>query len=380
MSKTGINNQDICLVGHPYAPIGMGEKLRCTFRAFKSVNISPVLTDIYQLTPPDMDELTEFAGVSSNTPSMINIFHINGDEVENSLTHLSLNTEWPGYNIIYPAWELSRYPREWAEQLDRFDEIWAQSKYTFQALESMCKKPIIHMPETGEIVLSTFLSRRYFRIPESDYIFLFFFDVRSYLKRKNPYGVINAFRQALLLRPVAKIRLVLKVNGAELAPQVMEELRDYMADIAEHITLLDRLLSDNETKNLVRCCDCFVSLHRSEGFGHGMAEAMSLGKPVIATAYSGNMEYMASEVSYNVGYSLIPLQKGDYPHYQDQVWAEPNVDDAIKYMIELIDNPMNGRIIGQKARQHMFINFSYKTIGLQYLQRIEQIYNYIDGE
>jgi glycosyltransferase involved in cell wall biosynthesis len=377
MRKPKKNQFDVCLVGHPYAPIGMGEKLRCTFRALQSVNIRPKLADIYKLTPPDTDEISEFAGACVNTPSDINIFHINGDEVESVLAHLSLNKQWEGYNIIFPAWELSRYPMEWAVQLDRFDEIWAQSKYTLHALQKICKKPIYHMPETGDVVLSSFLSRRYFQLPESDYIFLFFFDVRSYLKRKNPYGVINAFRQVLSQRPTAKIRLTLKINGAELAPEVMDELKHSISDIADHVTLLQGLLSDNETKNLVRCCDCFVSLHRSEGFGHGMAEAMSLGKAVVATAYSGNMEYMKEEVSYNVGYNLIDLQEGDYPHYEDQVWAEPNVDDAIRYMTALVDNPNSGRVIGQNARQHMFLNFSYKQIGSQYLNRLESIFENI---
>lgn len=368
-----LKNKDVCLVGHPYAPIGMGEHVRCTYRALRSIALRPALTDIYNLIPPDTDELTEFSGACSVGSSDINIFHINGNEVEQVLAHLSHSQSWNGYNIIYPLWELARYPNEWAIQLDRFDEIWAPSQFIQEALKSACTQPVVHMPLACEVLLSSFLSRRYFEIPESEYVFLFFFDVRSYPTRKNPQAVVEAFRRLLSLRPYAKTRLVLKVNGAELAPQIMLQLREDMADIIHHVTFLDRVMSANEVKNLVRCCDCFVSLHRSEGFGFGIAEAMVLGMPVIATAYSGNMEFMNADVAFNVGYNLVPLAEGDYPHYQDQVWAEPDIAEATHYMTTLVDHPERGRQLGKLAYMHMKRNFSYRATGLRYRERLENI-------
>jgi len=366
-------DKDVCLVGHPFAPIGMGEHVRCTYRALRSIALRPALTDIYNLVPPDTDELTEFSGACSVRPSDINIFHINGNEVEQVLAHLSLRQQWNGYNIIYPLWELARYPEEWAIQLDRFDEIWAPSQFIQEALESVCTQPVVHMPLACEVLLSSFLSRRYFGIPETDYVFLFFFDVRSYATRKNPQAVVEAFRRLLSIRPYARTRLVLKVNGAELAPQIMSQLREDLSDMIHHVTFLDRVMSANEVKNLVRCCDCFVSLHRSEGFGFGIAEAMVLGKPVIATAYSGNMDFMNADVAFNVGYNLIPLAEGDYPHYQDQVWAEPDVAEAAHYMTILVDHPERGRQLGKLAHVHMKRDFSYRVTGLRYRERFENI-------
>lgn len=372
MSKPN-RNKSISLVGHPYAPIGMGEHVRCTYRAMRSIAMRPALTDIYKLVPPDTDELREFAGVCADKPSDINIFHINGNEVEQSLAHLGVNNRWDGYNIVYPAWELARYPEEWAIQLDRFDEIWAPSRFIKESLEGACKKPVIHMPLACEVVLSSFLSRRYFGIPETDFTFLFFFDVRSFATRKNPRAVIESFRRLLKARPYAKVRLVLKVNGAEMAPEVMRQMQDELEGIDSHVTILHRLMTDNEAKNLVRCCDCFVSLHRSEGFGRGISEAMTLGKPVIATGYSGNMEFMNPEVSFPVAYDLIPLADGEYPHSENQVWADADVGEAASYMIQLVDHPGNGRVVGNRARLHMKQKFSYSTIGLKYRTRIEKI-------
>lgn len=372
MSGTG-EDKDVCLVGHPYAPTGRGEDVRCTYRALRSVAVNPTLRDIYGLTAPDTDELTEFSNACKDTPSDINIYHINGDEVDQSLAHLSIHRKWSGYNIVYPAWELERYPKEWADQLDRFDEIWAPSRFIQEALESVCTKPVVHMPLACEVLLLSFLSRHYFEIPESDYVFLFFFDVRSYPTRKNPQAVLEAFRRLLSLRPYARTRLVLKVNGAELTPQIMSQLREELSGIIHHVTFLDRVMSDNEVKNLVRCCDCFISLHRSEGFGRGIAEAMGLGKPVIATAYSGNMEFMNTDVAFNVGYSLIPLAEGEYPHYQEQVWAEPDVAEATHYMTILVDHPERGRRLGKLAQMHMKRDFSYRVTGLRYRERLENI-------
>jgi len=361
------------LVGHPFAPIGMGEHLRTTFRALRSVGQPPAITDVYKLAKPDTDETQEFSAACTDESADINIFHINGDEVGQALQHLSGAREWSGYNIIYPLWELARYPEEWAKQLDRFDEIWAPSKFIHESLEAACSKPVVHMPLACEVALQSFFGRRYFSIPETDYTFLFFYDLRSYSTRKNPEAVVNAFRNLLAKRPYSKIHLVIKVNGVETNPESFKALCEALTDLRQHVTLIQKMMTSNEVKNLVRCCDCFVSLHRSEGFGFGIAEAMVLGKPVIATAYSGNMDFMAPHVAYDVDYKLIPLSEGDYPHHQGQVWADPDWEQASFQMINLVDNPNQGRLLGKRASDHMRSHFSHRSTGLRYINRLDDI-------
>ncbi len=367
----------VCLWGHPYAPIGRGEDVRCSHRALRSVAVKAMVGDIYQLITPNIDEMSEFSAFCLTESADINIFHINGDEVEQAMAHLSYTRPWSGYNIIYPTWELSHYPREWATQLDRFDEIWAPSLFISDTLNAACKKPVFHMPLACEPVLNSFLSRRYFGIPEAAYCFLFFFDMRSYVNRKNPRGVINAFKSLLAKKPYAKTVLILKVHGSEQVPEFFEQMQGELEDIIDHMVFLNEVMCDNEVKNLVRCCDCFVSLHRAEGYGRGVAEAMCLGKPVIATGYSGNMDFMNSDVSYCLDYKLIPVRNGEYPHFEDQVWADPDVEQAAKYMLELIENPEVGRQIGKNAKLHMATNFSYRQIGMIYRNRIDEIQNEI---
>lgn len=363
----------INLVGHPFAPIGMGEHVRCSYRSLRSVGLLPTVRDIYKLQPPDADELAEFSKAATEEFADINIFHINADEVKQAMAHITFHKPLTGYNIVYPAWELGRYPKEWATQLDQYDEIWAPSKFIKLSLEAECQRPVIHMPLACEVLLSSFLSRRYFEIPESDYVFLYFFDVRSYPHRKNPQAVIEAFRKLLSLKPFARARLVMKINGAQLVPKLMAELRESISDVMHSVTLLCDLMSDNETKNLVRCCDCFLSLHRSEGFGRGMAEAMYLGKPVIATAYSGNMDFTSADTTFLVPYNLISVVEGAYPHWQNQVWADPDVDVATAYMAKLLVDPQIGRILGARASRHIRTKFGYRATGIRCRHRLEQI-------
>ena len=126
-------------------------------------------------------------------------------------------------------------------------------------------------------------------------------------------------------------------------------------------------------KNLVRCCDCFVSLHRSEGFGRGMAEAMYLGKPVIGTGYSGNLDFMNEENACLVRYKLKDVEEGQYPYGEGQVWAEPDMDHAMYLMQKLLADRDYGRKLGSVASRHMRQFFSYRAIGLRYQGRIESI-------
>lgn len=367
------SNENIALVGHPFAPTGRGEDVRCTFRSLRHASIKPKLVDIYELSIPDETEHLEFSHVCTKQSSEINIFHINADEVEQALTHLSFNQPWTGYNIIYPAWELANYPEQWGNELDKFDEIWAPSKFIYDSIKPACKKPVFHMPLACEVSLTSFLSRRYFGLPEDKYTFLFLFDIRSYIQRKNPLSIITAFRKLLKQRPYSKAHLVLKISGGASSPKDLLNFKDKLSDISNNVTIIEKSMSDNEIKNLLRNSDCFISLHRSEGFGRGMAEAMYLGKPVIATSFSGNMDFMNHETSLEVGYELTAVNNGEYPHAKNQTWANADTDQATNYMMTLVDNPGTGLSIGAKAGLHIHSKFGYQASGQKYLNRLNKI-------
>lgn len=362
-----------CLVGHPFAPIGRGEDVRCTFRALRAVGMRPGVLDLYRLNRPDGDMAEEIQPFLSTQPDRLNLFHINGDEVETVLGALGGSLPKDAYNVVYPAWELSKYPRTWAAQLDRFDEIWAPTQFIFDALSPVVSKSLLRMPLACEVVLSSFRSRRYFGIRESSYAFLFFFDFRSYAARKNPFAVVHAFEMLRKRRPTADTCLVMKTHGSEAAPEAMKALKEAIAPFRDRVVLIDLAMTDNDTKNLVYNCDAFVSLHRAEGFGRGLAEAMYLGKPVISTAYSGNLDFTEDDSAYLVDYQLIPVKPGEYPYGEGQVWADACVEQAVEHMITLVDSPEQGRLRGRHASQKIRNVVGYRAAGIRYRSRLDEI-------
>jgi hypothetical protein len=112
-------------------------------------------------------------------------------------------------------------------------------------------------------------------------------------------------------------------------------------------------MTNDEIKNLVRVSDCFISLHRSEGFGRGLAEAMYFGVPVIGTAWSGNMDFMTPEASFLIDYDLVPVREGEYPHWADHEWAEARREQAVDHLVALIDDPRLGIVLGRAAGIHI---------------------------
>jgi glycosyltransferase involved in cell wall biosynthesis len=230
-----------------------------------------------------------------------------------------------------------------------------------------------HMPLPCHPVFTRQLSRRHFGISETAYAFVYFFDLTSYIERKNPFAVIKAFAKVREARPYADVQLVLKVNnrGADAAG-----FERFLAAVEPHKSrtlVIDRTLSDNEVKSLVRVGDAFVSLHRSEGFGLGLGEAMFFGKPVVATGYSGNMDFMTPETACLVDHSLVPVPEGQYPHAKGQLWAEPDIEEAARHMIRLLDEPEAGRELGARASAHVRTHFSLRAAGLRYASRLEAI-------
>ena len=203
--------------------------------------------------------------------------------------------------------------------------------------------------------------------------------MRSYVERKNPWAVIDAFKNAKEKNSRIKSKLVLKVHGQG-NNQLLSKLKARLDQFVDDIIVIDHLLDDNEVKNLIRCSDCFISLHRSEGYGRGMAEAMALAKPVIATAYSGNLDFMNENNSLLVDYKLIPVKQGEYPHGNGQVWADPDIGMASSLMEKLMNDPEIGRKIGKRARVDILKDFSYLATGIRMIDRISEIRRSLESE
>jgi glycosyltransferase involved in cell wall biosynthesis len=366
----------ITLIGNPFEAIGRSEHIRTIWRALNAVSVQASVYDLHRHVPkPEFlaeishRQVDEIAGG-------IRIFHLNGEEIASALA--AIEERQPGffprgYNIVAPAWELPRYPAEWARELDRFDEVWAPTAFVEASIAAAVSVPVFRLRNACEPHITAHLQRSHFGIPTDRFAVLYFFDLRSYTTRKNPWATIDAFGRLIAARPTKRAHLVLKLNYSYIDPAVVTEIGNRIADLRDSVTLIDATLTNNETKNLIRCCDGFLSLHRSEGFGRGPAEAMFFGKPVVATGWSGNMEYMNDKVAFPVGYTLQPVNEGEYPHYENQVWADPDVAQAAKILIRIVDNPELGRTVGRRARDHMRRHFSDAVLGATYRRRLQAI-------
>jgi glycosyltransferase involved in cell wall biosynthesis len=371
--------EPIVLVGHPFAPIGMGEHLRSTFRALQAVRAPVRILDVYRLADPDPDlaaELTPF--LTDRIGYGTSIFCVNGDEVDPVLANLGARAEG-GYRIVYPAWELANYPAVWARQLERFDEVWAASAFTHGSIARSVSVPVHHLPLATEPKLRQPLGRRAFGIPEASYVFLFFFDLTSFIERKNPFAALEAFRRVLQARPGRDMRFVFKLNSSRGRPEDRQRFLDFLRPFSDHVILLDRTMSDAEIKTLHLCCDAFVSLHRCEGYGFGLAEAMFFERPVIATGYSGNLDFMSADTTFLLDHRLVPVPDGAYPHAAGQVWAEPDVQQATEIMMRLADDPTMGRVVGEAASRRIRTHFSHRAAGLRYVAQLAAAAEYGQG-
>lgn len=365
---------DLVVVGHPFAPIGMGEHVRATWRSLKAAGSTLPLLDLFSLQRHKDSDLERELGphVTEHLSRRTNLFCINADEVEPAMTWLDSGRFDKAYNIIYPAWELAIYPEPWARILERFDEVWAASAFTHAALKAAINRPVTHLPLAVEPALSGFLGRRYFGIPEQATVFLFSFDFSSFAERKNPLAVLTAFERLVAQRPDAALYCVIKFKGTG-NEAVKVDLESRIAALGDRVQAIRRELTNNEMKNLIRCCDAFVSLHRSEGFGFGMAEAMALGRIAIATRYSGNLDFMTDETSLLVDQELIAVGPDDYLFPKGQVWADPSVDHAVQLMARVLDDVPGTRAMGQRARTHIRNRFSGRARGLAYADRLSAI-------
>jgi hypothetical protein len=357
--------------GHPYVSIGKGEEMRANFRALMSLDEPIEVFDVYRCAPrTDPDQLRLIEPIECRRLARGNrIFHINGDEIEPVLKHIEAlgNKFSEGRNIVVPAWELPVFPQKWVDQVNRFDEVWAISRFVQDGLAASGVKS--HwIGQSIDIDIRPFLSRRHFEIRESAFVFLTFMDFSSYAARKNPWASVEMFRTLLAQRPFDDIQLVLKMKGDEAASK---ELADQIDLPSDSFLIINERLDTFAQHSLIAACDCLVSLHRAEGFGRGPGEAMRLGRAALATGWSGNLDFMDEQTSLLVDYKMIPVGPNEYPESEGQFWADPDVTHATTLARWAIDNPADFRAMTVRGGDHAIMKMGNRAVGLRMLERLK---------
>ena len=250
------------------------------------------------------------------------------------------------YNIGYWFYELPRLPESWIEGFKGLHEVWVASQFVYDAVQAVSPVPVFVIPPVVAVAVPTDVSRGEFNLPEEKLCVLSVFDLNSYRQRKNPEAAIDAFKIAYAQKPY--LHLVLKVNNADRNPQPLKILRERLHGL-DYVTLITDVLPRVALTRLQSTCDVFISLHRSEGFGLNLAECMALGKPIIATHWSANVEYMNSANSCPVSYTLVKLTETIGPYEKEQTWADPSIEHAAEYLVALAANPKLRVEMGEKS-------------------------------
>jgi len=357
------------LIAYIRAEMGVGEAARGNANALDTAGIPFVILNLEEGNPSKMDNLRWHHKETLLPEYDINLIHINADHLPKAMENLGSESVENRYNIAYWAWELPEFPDKWLSSYQHLDEIWVPSVFVNDAISMKSPIPVITIPHAVELNSKFLLSKKDLALPEDRFLFLSMFDTHSVSERKNPFGAITAFMHAFE-KDDASAALVIKVNNAD--QRTLDELNKKIADYS-NIVILDRHLDRDGIDSLLANIDCFLSLHRSEGFGLGPAEAMSLGKVALLTDWSGNTQYMTEDNCLRVKYQLQELEEDFGPYQAGQFWAQPDYDHAAILMQKIVSDPELARKIGENAKRTIETEFSPQAIGSLMRNRLSSI-------
>lgn len=367
------------LIGFIRSETGVGQSCRLAANALETAGI-PFCILPYDYGDPSPNAETGWMHKESAVPLyQVNLFHVNADQMPDVIRHFGLQLFAGRYNIGYWHWELPEFPDRWRGSFDLLQEIWAPSQFIAGAVAAKSPVPVVRIPH-GIAMSPPGLSgadasqtggHGWRRLTEDRFTFLSMYSAYSFQERKNPYGAIDAFRMAFR-RDYNKVALVVKINHAADHPGEVERLQAYVRN-DPNIRLLKETMTLAEAHALLRQADCVVSLHRSEGFGFVLAEAMAEGIPVIATHWSGNTDFMNERNSCPVQYKLVPVGTRLGPYEAHQTWAEPSTEHAAHYMERLFYDDAYRMEIGRSARQTIRDAFSPEASGEAMKERLQSL-------
>jgi glycosyltransferase involved in cell wall biosynthesis len=341
----------VIIVGMFRSSTSFGWLARFLLDSIQSAGVPSLIKDISQafdashLAPPALDEPEEHQWQSDATLLIV----LTPDQFGYGLSFLPRGSLERKYIIAYCPWELERLPREWMRDVSLLDEVWVPSTFVERAfrvsapaLRTKIVPCLLPLPDTPAP------SRTRWNLRASTHVVMLIFSLRSGLERKNPFAAIRAFKAAFQAGEDAT--LVIKASDSDIEQQSWADLQLEIGDDPRIITVVDHLTAE-DMWSLMATADTVISLHRAEGFGLVPAQAMMLGKAVIATGWSANLDYMNEANSVLVDYRLVPVAdpSGRYP--SDLSWAEPDIGQAAFHLKQLFDDPARRHLLGEQARQ-----------------------------
>lgn len=357
------------LVGRTGTERGLDE-LRFAARALESVRVP---FRVLHTDPADAAALHD-AGLSAFlAPSAANdvtLLCAAGAEAPQALARFGRQPFEGRRRVIgYWSWDLPEWPEEWRFALDLVDEIWAPNRYVQAALETISPVPVLCMPEAVSVAARRRRSRADLGLPEGAFLFATPYDGGT-LARQNPLAAVQAFARAFPhgTEPVGLV--VRAANAAEDQPE-WQVLRA-AADADPRIRIVADPMPRSAVIGLYDACDAFLSLHRAEGSGRAVAEAMMLGKPVVATGFSGTVDLTHPGTACVVPWRRVPVEPG-YPGGAGQSWADPDIDAAADHMTALAGDPAEARRLGRAGRTHAESLHAPAVVGARFRRRLDAL-------
>lgn len=365
-SLPGVN-----ILGYIHGQFGLAEAARGYARALIDSRVPVALRDINLDLPHAWDDHALDAYIDNDVPHPVSIIFVNPDFLDRALEDIGRARLEGRHLIACWFWELERVPDAWLPALSQVDEVLVATAFVEQAVKRVTDKPVLRVPMPLGIIEDSGLQRADFDLPEQAFVFLVTFDFSSRMERKNPAAAIQAFRAAF---PPERgdVRLLIKSSNGYRFPHWIKQIFD-LAQGDDRILLRDDIVDRAHLNALQRCCDAYVSLHRAEGFGMGLAECMAIGKPVIATAWSGNMEFMDSASAALVDFTLVPVGEGEYPGGEGQRWADADVGQAAAWMRRLADDPAAAAALGSAGRKYVEATLSAPVAAARIIEHLNEL-------
>ncbi|MCB1192164.1 MAG: glycosyltransferase family 4 protein [Leptospiraceae bacterium] len=363
----------INISGYINSEFGLGEAVRSSIRSIEVAGIPYVLNN-FDLNQHRKEDKTH-SNFTDKNPYPVNLILINPDMLGEFVKFRQSSYFQGKYNIGYWFWELNNFPKEWIKFFDLFDEIWTGSKYSMDAISKSSTIPTLTVPCSIKLDLAS-KEPEFIQNFENKYVFLYVFDFASSFQRKNPDKVIRAFLNTFQGNNDAV--LVVKFSNSKQSSE-KKVLLNNLINSHTNIYVIDDYLHRPDLLSLFQRADCYVSLHAAEGFGLTMAESMFLEKPVIATAYSANMDFMNVNNSFLVKYNLVEIKETDGLYVKGELWAEPDEKHCSELMRYVYENQEKAKEAGKQAKLDIIRNFSDHTVGNLIKKRLKRIEEMTDN-
>jgi glycosyltransferase involved in cell wall biosynthesis len=351
---------------------GWGEAARGYVRALNALEVPITLNDLSDLSSNRSEDRT-LTAFDAEHPYDVNLVCVDAAQHFAIMSHIGAELFEGRYNIGAWAWELPRFPEKWYDRFAYYDEIWVSTSFIANTLAPISPVPVVRIPPVLTTIAhaSRNSGRHRLGVSPDEFVYLFVFDFHSHLERKNPLALIDAFKMAFA--PSEPVRLVIKCVNADSDPEGFAVMRARARGYP--ISIYAGYWPSQELRDLMAACDAYVSLHRSEGTGLTMTDAMALGKPVIATSWSGNVDFMDISNSFPVRYKLVELQENIGPYRAGEIWADPSVEHAAEMMRLVFEDREEAWARGRAARREIETNYSEERVASLVQHRLEVIAN-----